>query len=260
MSESEPFTIERVQSLRRLTRAVGDLLRDQLTAHLSTLAILFRPRRVLGQYIQGSEKDPVKGADRVYRDLQALYVSVARAAPFTLARGELPASIDVASVTLEIHPVEYPYEVRAGGESRTVTVRSPLTWALSYAGYGPSALSDLLANRSGASEDLHAWIVHQLVLHSVVSNQPGLADILAKLHFPISVVKQDASGLTPLARISSPLSTVRPSDDVIMKSAELSGMDAFEEVINLADLARINDPLKDQLIELARAHGERVTA
>jgi hypothetical protein len=255
---STAVTIERVQSLRRLTRAVSDLLRDNLTSYLSTLSLLFHPKRVLGQYVQGSEKEPVKGADRAFRDLQALYDSIARAQPFTLARGELPNPIEIVSTTLEIHSVEYSYEAQAGGERRAVTVRSPLTWVLTYSGFGPNALPDLLAHRTGANEDLHQWLLHQLVLHSVASNQPGLVHILAQLQFPVSFVTETKSGLLTQTRISSPLSTLRPPDEVIMKSVELSGMDAFEEVLNLDDIARMNNPLKDKLIDLAKSHGESI--
>jgi hypothetical protein len=117
-------------------------------------------------------------------------------------------------------------------------------------------LPDLLAHRTGANEELHTWLLHQLVLNAVVSNQPGLCEILDRLHFPISTVKETSSGVLPLTRIISPLSTIRPSDDVIMQSVELSGMDAFEEVINVSDIDGISDPLKVKLVEIARSHGE----
>jgi hypothetical protein len=252
---TEPISIERVQALRRLTRAVADFLSEQLTAYLSTLAPLFRPRRVLGEHIRGAEKEPMKGADRAFREMQALFDSVARAQPFTLNR-ELKSPVDVSSVTLEIHPVEYRHEVRTGTDARIVTVRSPFRWVMSYSGYGPSVLPDLLAHRTGANEELHEWLVHQLVLHSVVSNQPGLKDILSRLHFPVSFDKAAVSGNLPVTHVSSPLTTIRPPDGVIMQAVELSGMDAFEEVINVADIGRVSDAFKDRLIEIARSHGE----
>jgi len=253
---SEPFSIERVQALRRLTRSVSDLLTEQLTAYLSTLSALFRPRRVLGEHIRGAEKEPMKGADRAFREMQALYDSVARAQPFTLAR-ELKSPIDVSSVTLEIHPVEYQHRVTSGADTRTVIVRSPLSWVLHYSGFGPAVLPDLLAHRTGANESLHEWLVHQLVLHAVVSNQPGLMDVLSRLHFPISFATEPGSGKLPITRVGSPLSTIRPPDDVIMQSVELSGMDAFEEVVNVEDIERIDDPLKGRLVEIARNYGEQ---
>jgi hypothetical protein len=254
--KTDSFSIERVQSLRRLTRAVSDVLREQVSGYLATLAPLFRPRRVLGQYVQGSEKEPVRGADSAFRDLQGLYESVARAAPFSLARGEVKSPIDVSSGTLALHPMEYSYEIQTGGERRAITVRAPLSWALSYSGYAPSALAELLAQRTGANEHIHQWLLHQLVLQSVVSNQPGLTDILGRLHFPVSFVTEPASGLVPLTRVGSPISTVRPPDDVIIQSVELGGIDAFEEIVNVADIVRMDDPLKERLVSLARSHGE----
>jgi hypothetical protein len=251
----ESFTIERVQALRRLTRAVADVLREQVNTYLSTLSILLRPRRVLGNYIEGAEKEIVKGADRAFKDLQGLYQTVSRAKPFTLNR-ELGNPLPITNVSLEIHPVEYIHEMRANGVSRTVSVRSPLAWTLSYADQPPAALADLLSPRAGANDELHAWLVHQLVLYTVAANQPGLQLILERLHFPLSFVKEPASGQLPVTRISSPLSTQRPPDDVIMQSVELSGMDAFEEVINVGDIERMHDPLKNTLIEIARSHGE----
>ena len=44
-------------------------------------------------------------------------------------------------------------------------------------------------------------------------------------------------GPLPITRIGVAISTKRPSDDVILQSAELTGMDAFEEVVNVEDLS-----------------------
>ena len=60
----------------------------------------------------------------VFREMQGLFDVVARAKPFTLAR-ELKSPVDVSSVNLAIHPVEYRHEAKVGAETRTVTVRSP---------------------------------------------------------------------------------------------------------------------------------------
>jgi len=253
----EPFTIERVLGLRRLTRAVADALTEQVSGYLATLGPLFRPRRVLGEHVRGNERDPVKGADRVFRELQALFDNVARAQPFTLAR-ELKSPIDVSSVTLEIHPVEYRHEASVGTDKRAVTVRSPFSWTLSYAGYGPDVLPDLLAHRTGANEELFEWLKHQLILHATIASQPGLIDIMGRLQFPLSFTTEPSSGALPLVRVLSPLSSVRPPDEVIMQSVELSGMDAFEEVINVEDIARMTDALKQRLLQIAAAHGETV--
>jgi len=38
----------------------------------------------------------------------------------------------------------------------------------------------------------------------------------------------------------------------VIQSAELTGMDAFEEVIKVEDIAALSDPLKHRLLEVAR--------
>jgi hypothetical protein len=43
-----------------------------------------------------------------------------------------------------------------------------------------------------------------------------------------------------------------------MESTEISGMDAFEEIVNIADITRLRDPLKEQLTELLRDFGEEL--
>jgi hypothetical protein len=39
---------------------------------------------------------------------------------------------------------------------------------------------------------------------------------------------------------------------VIVESAELTGMDAFEEVVNVDELSKLRDPFKERLLEIAR--------
>ena len=63
-------------------------------------------------------------------------------------------------------------------------------------------------------------------------------------------------GDLPIAFLSCPVGTVRPPDNVIIESTELSGSDAFEEVISLEDIAKLRNPFKDQLEELVKAHGQ----
>jgi hypothetical protein len=43
---------------------------------------------------------------------------------------------------------------------------------------------------------------------------------------------------------------------VFIQSTEISGMDEFEEVVNLESLATQKDPFKEKLVELAKEHGE----
>ena len=61
-------------------------------------------------------------------------------------------------------------------------------------------------------------------------------------------------GDLPITQIGIGISTTRPSDAIVIESAELTGMDTFEEVVNVEDIARLGDPLKERLLEIARQH------
>jgi hypothetical protein len=81
-----------------------------------------------------------------------------------------------------------------------------------------------------------------------------LAAILEALHFPLSVERSPEFGDLPVCFISSSISTVRLPDNVIIESTEISGMAAFEEVVNPADVEKMRDPLRDQLTALVKSY------
>jgi hypothetical protein len=49
-----------------------------------------------------------------------------------------------------------------------------------------------------------------------------------------------------------PVSTERPGDDIVIESAGLTGIDAFEEVVKVSDLASLREPFKERLLAIAR--------
>ena len=250
----ERFNTKRLLSLRKLTRAAADLLRGQLREHLATLAPLLRPRSVLGDYAKGTVKESVRGADTAFKELQAQYESVAAARPFGLPK-ELTAPVDAVGVGLEIAPVEYVHQAKTDGQSKAVAVTMPLRWVLSYSGHGPRRLRELLANPDRASNELGQTVLHTLVLHLVLNRQPGLGQLFEGLRFPASSGKLPGLGELPVVFLTAAVPTVRPPDDVIMESTEISGMDAFEEVVDPDELLRLRDPLREHLVELALVHG-----
>lgn len=251
----EHFNTQRLLIFRKLTRAVADLLRGQMKEHLSTLAPLFRPKIVLGDYIEGSAKEAVTGADKAFRELQSLYDSVSAAKPFNLSK-ELRPPIQISSSALDITPMEYTYTAKTERDSKTVTITSPLKWALNYSGFTPDRFKDLIADRNRSTAELQRYILHYLVMHAVVSQQTGVAQILDALNFRLSSEQVPEFGGLPVTYISSSVSTIRPPDDVIIENTEISGMNAFEEVVNVDDIASMPHALKDRLIQLVKSHGD----
>lgn len=253
----ERYTIQHLLALRKLTRATADLLREQMRDYISTLAPLIRPRNVLGEYVQSSTKDTVKGADAAFKELQTLYQSIAPPKPFSLTK-ELKPPLEPFGTTLEMTVVEYKHTATTDQQSKNVTITSPFKWVISYPGYSLARLRELATDRNRSSDELQRCLLHFLALHIVLARQPGLGKILEALQFPLSTERLPDFGELPITYISSTVSTLRPPDEMIIENTEISGMDAFEEIINIDDIVNLRNPLRERLIELVKSHGENL--
>jgi hypothetical protein len=238
--------------LRKLTRAIADVARAQVTEYLATLTPLLQPQAVFGEYIQGAQREPSPKADLAFKELKALYETISPAKPLNLRR-ELTPPFSFINQTLEITPLDYVHVVSAESGNRKITVRSPLTWTLTYGGFAPPRLQEVL-DQQVRGDELQRWIVSYLLIHLVMKYRPGVVQILDGLRFPVTTSTTPEFGPLPMTRIGVGISTVRPSDAVVLESAELTGMDAFEEVVNVDDIQRLPDPLKERLLEIARKH------
>jgi hypothetical protein len=237
--------------LRKLTRAIADSVRTQMTEYLATLAPLLRPKMILGDYIEDGSKESTRRSDKAYKELQALYERIAATKPYNLPR-ELNPPLRLSGTGLEITAVDTPYIIQSGSDARTIMVRSPLAWTLTYAGYAPTRLPELLKAKLRPGDELAQLVLSYLLMHAVTTNSPGLMQTFEALHFPITTTTLPEFGPLPITRIGVAISTNRPSDAVILQSAELTGMDAFEEIVNVDDLSQLRDPLKEKLLQIAR--------
>ena len=255
----ERYSTEKLLILRKLTRTVSDLLRGQMKEYLATLLPLLRPKAALGDYVRGGPKESPKIMDKAFKDVLALYESVGGASPFRLVN-EVVKPIDLVSTTLEITPFEYTHIAKTESEMKTVAITSPLRWILNYSGFSVDQFRNLVRDRDRSADTLYDFVMHYIVLHVVVTNLTGINHIMDALHFPIEAVRLQGLGDLPVTCITCPISTSRPPDDVIVESTETTGLDAFEEIINVNDILKMRNPLKDTLIELVRKHGVKILA
>ena len=243
-------------SLRKLTRAAAEQMRNQLKDILSAVGPLLQPKAALGDYVRGV-KEPVRGADALFKEIENMYHAVAAEKPFGVRR-ELTPPLDFSGASVDVNPLEYSHTASVKGHSKRVMVTSPFRWVLSYSGHSLAELKTLLAAVSPSNDQLHAFVLHYVTLKCQVDRQSPLTNIFKALRYKLSVTTQPEFGGLPLTCVSAPIFTVRPPDEVIIETTELTGSDAFEEVIDLEGLATLRDPMKDSLVELARAHGEQV--
>jgi hypothetical protein len=250
----EPFSTQRLLSLRKLTRAVADLMRGQLRDYLATLAPLFRPRAVLGEHIQAEVRERLVGSEVAFKDLQNLYQALGPVKPFSLPVDELRPPIEVTSSAVEMTAWEYTHTAKTDRQTKTVTVTSPLKWVLSYTGFGPKRFAELLAERNRNQSQVRDFLLHFLMMHVVMARQPGLVKILEALHFSVSTGRVPGLGEMPVTFVSA-ATTVRPPDDVVIESTELSGRDVFEELVLEDAPAEWHDPLRDRVAALIQSRG-----
>src|SRR5262245_1719483 len=112
---SDRDNIQSLLALRKLTRAITDVVRVQISDYLKTMTPLVRPQVALGEYVQGGQKDAGRKADKVFKDLQAMYEAVAPTKPFFLQR-ELNPPLDFPRVGLEITPLDYTHVAQRSEE------------------------------------------------------------------------------------------------------------------------------------------------
>ena len=58
--------IQSLLVLRKLTRAITEAVRVEMTGHLATLTPLLKPSAVLGDYIVGGQKEPTRKAEKAF--------------------------------------------------------------------------------------------------------------------------------------------------------------------------------------------------
>jgi hypothetical protein len=238
--------------LRKLTRALADTTRAQLTEYLATLTPLLQPQAILGDYVQGAQKEISLKSEQAFKDLKALYEAAAPSKPLNLRR-ELSPPFSFSNLSLEITPLDYLHMAQTEAGPRKIMVRSPLTWTLTYNGFSPNRLQEVLDQKLRGDE-LQKFILSYIIIHVVLKYRPGVMQMLEGLHFPVTTTTTADFGELPVTRIGIGISTTRPSDAVVVESAELTGMDAFEEVVNVAEIGRLPDPFKERLLDLARRH------
>jgi hypothetical protein len=252
MTESQ--STQKLLELRKVTRSVADLLRGELTHYLGTLMPLVRPRTLLGHYVQGASKDAVRGSDKVFKELQTAYGILASARPFNLPR-DLKPPLPLESSALEFVPFEYTHTVKTRGTSKTVTLTSPLKWILFYAGYPPEKLQEVVGKGDAVGVHIQEHVLNHVALH-VALQQKGVSQVFEALRFPVSTHHVPELGPLPITLISSAIPTLRPADATIMESTELSGTDAFEEVVDVAAIRSLEDPLRERLVAVIDSSGD----
>jgi hypothetical protein len=250
---TEEISIGRLLFLRKVTRAVSEYLLSQLREQLTTLSPLLRPRRVLGDYIDSGNPEPVLDADRSFAALNELYAKAA-GKPFDLPRPLRPP-LKPIGLALEVHPWEYLHELNTGGVVKVVTITSPVRYVVSYtSGLSLSRLRLGIAGKEEKKpEDVREFVIRSCILHLMLTRFPGITNLLRALRWEVDASTSPELGDLPLVTLTAPLKTVLPPDNLILDSTEMSGTSVFEEVVDVDEISRIEDPLVQKVQSIMAA-------
>ncbi len=252
------LNVEQLLQLHSLTKDVAKLCQKQLRIYLDTTSMLFRPRRTLGDAIEGAERESIPNADRNVAELRELFRSVALR-PFDL-RPELSLPIESISTQIQLNEWEYVHTTKTERGWQNIKVTTPLTWVVTYSSaYSLSILRQVLAGTEKRDADsVRAFVLRACLMHLHFTKFPGLMDLFAGLRYRVEVRKSPELGDLPLVTISAPFSTIRPPDQLVTVASGLAGGASFAEVLDLGSVRQIRDPLREEVAAVFKSHGQEL--
>lgn len=248
MTTQSSFDVESFIRLRKQTRAISDMLKQQASDYLSTLSLLINPQRLFGEFLQGAPRSSGRETQHAFKEFKTLYEQVARVAPFGLVN-ELEVPLDLMNTRLVLYP--YEYDRRVDGLSHPVRILNPARWVIGFEGFELARFRRLMRDPNRSNAELHRFVVHYLMLFYCINRAEGLGRLLLGLRFPIGFERVREFGALPLCVLGSPLQSRLPSDDMIRNSTEIAGTNAFEELIEESAIDSVEDELKLKLQRVA---------
>lgn len=240
--------------LRSATHALSQHVLARLRTQLDALSPLFRPRRFLGDHMEGTGREAVARADESAAELQDLYRRVA-VKPFNL-RPELPTPFESVTTAFHFHEWEYTHPTQTERGWQPIRVTTPLTWMLNFASpYTLASLRDV-ANGSAQydTEAVRAFVFRACVMYEFFRKTPAVGELLTALRYIVEVRRSPHFGELPLVTVSAPLRTFRPPDDLVALASGMAGGHSFAEVLDVASFQNLSDPLKDEASRILNQH------
>src|ERR1035437_4518717 len=255
---AESLNVERLLHLHTLTKEVAKVCQKQLRGHLDTLALLFRPRRMLGDAMEGAERESVGGSERTLGELRDLYRKVALR-PFDL-RPELSLPLESVSTQMQLYEWEYLHQSKTDRGWRSIKVTSPLTWVVAYSSnYSLPMFRQVLAGQEERDADaVRAFVLRACLMHLHFTKFPAIAELLAGLRYRAEVRNSPETGALPLVTVSTPFSTLRPPDSLVTVASGLAGGVSVYQALDLATVHSLKDPLREQIAAIFRSHGQEL--
>jgi hypothetical protein len=253
MAETSPtkdISFQQLAVARRSTQAVSDFLEKQLLGYLDTLRSLLLPDRVLGKF--AGSKFEVPGAEKALTELQENYRRLPNK-PFDFPKEFETDWLGEVGAKLDVQRWEYYREISTEFGKRTILITSPTRWVLAYGpGYSVSQAIRAFAQKQDrrGTDQLRQFVINTLVMQSLIARSGGLSSILAELRYDVTTGSHPAFSGLPAIVIQSQIPTFLPPEPIIAAATDLSGVDAFIELIDVESIRQLSDPFKQRISEL----------
>lgn len=238
--------MDQMSKLRDLSRNVANFLSEEITAFTKTLALLFSPRKVLGEFMSGGGKDKVIGAQNNFSVIEERYKSVMREAFGYSVK--LSSVVPAISSKVTLNNWEYIEDI--GGSKITFT--APTQWVL---GYDNSLtlerlLESKLQGKSLTQEEISNFVITKLVLQRLFEIAPNLTRIYTGLGYKVEQrTMPDVSGSLTYIVLAGPVASFRPQDDMVKMATQFSGSESFAELVDEESIEQIENRVKDGLAQ-----------
>jgi hypothetical protein len=250
LSPTKNISFEQLAVARRSTQAVSEFLEKQLLGYLDTLRSLFLPERVLGKF--AGSKFEVPGAEKALTELQENYRRLP-GKPFDFAKEFETDWLGEVGAKLDVQRWEYYREISSESGKRTILITSPTRWVLAYGpGYSVSEAIRAFAHKQDrrGTDQLRQFVVNTLVMQSLIARSGGLSSIFAELRYGVTTQTHPAFSGLPAILIQSQIPTFLPPEPIIAAATDLSGVDAFIELIDVESIRQLSDPFKQRISQL----------
>jgi hypothetical protein len=96
-------------------------------------------------------------------------------------------------------------------------------------------------------DDMRQSLINHLAMVIFLRHYPALTQLLHDLRYDVEIRELPELGGLPIVILKAPIETFLPPDDFILQITQLSGIPAFQELIDLDAVESIPDPLRESL-------------
>jgi hypothetical protein len=232
--------------LRKNTEKITKILDRRLKEHLNILKPLFTPRKLLGTYIKSVNMGDVPGSDKAFAELQEQYAAVCKK-PFGLPK---KLQIPLSPISSQIDAVPFKYSIYiADSKEKATSITAATRWILSYKSECPyfRLKAMVSGDETHQPDDIKQSLIEHLTMVLLLKNFKALSQLFQDLRYEVVIQKLEDLGGLPVVILKAPIESFLPSDDFILQVTQLSGIRAFQEIIDLDAVEKMPDPLREAL-------------